>query len=61
VERPGLPGTPAPDALVETIRATGVRDVVAPGLAHISPSGRHRLLGRGAIERKLGARFWVLR
>ena len=59
VERPWLSATSALDALVETINQTGVRDVVAPNLAHFSQAGRHRELSRKAVEREIGARLWV--
>jgi hypothetical protein len=60
VEPPWLSATSALDALVEMIKQTGVRDVVAPNLAHFSQAGRHRELSRKAIERQIGARIWVV-
>lgn len=60
VERPWLSGTSALDVLVETVAQTGVRDVVVPGLNHLSRAGQHASPQKRAAERQIGGRIWTV-
>ncbi len=59
VERPYLP-VPAFDGLVRAIARTETKDIVVPGLSHLSPIHGLGSAMKTILEHVAGARVWVI-